>query len=99
MSLKLKVWWIPQIPGDAFEVEVATVEEGKKLCAVLADYDAFQFSNKIKPDYCNMGGIVFSHPGIPEFDWSDVPDDPDEYEDWLKEIAEADARIEAGAQP
>ena len=51
--MKLKVWWIPQIPMKAFEVLVPSVEEGRKLCDVLAQYDAFQFDNKIKPDYCN----------------------------------------------
>ena len=54
----LKVWWIPQVPGEPFEIEVSSAREAKKLLDVLAEYDAFQFENRIKPDYCNAGGLV-----------------------------------------
>lgn len=54
---RFQVWWIPQIPMKAFEVEVSSVAEGAKLLEVLADYDIFQFENKIKPDYVNIGGL------------------------------------------
>lgn len=57
MSKKLQVWWIPQVPMKQFTVEVSSVEEGVKIMDVLADYDAFQFDNNIKPDYCNTGGL------------------------------------------
>jgi hypothetical protein len=53
----MRVWWIPQIPGKAFRVPVASLEEGVKLLIVLADYDLFQYKNSIKPDYSNAGGI------------------------------------------
>jgi hypothetical protein len=53
----MRVWWIPQIPGKAFRVPVASLEEGVKLLIVLADYDLFQYKNRIKPDYSNAGGI------------------------------------------
>lgn len=53
----LQVWWIPQIPMEAFEVDVATVAEGVKILEVLEKYDKFQFDNNIKPDYCNTGGL------------------------------------------
>lgn len=60
---KFKVWWMPQIPMKAFEIEVPTLEEGKRLCDTLAKYDAFQFENRIKPDYANVGGVsVFYEP-------------------------------------
>lgn len=55
---RLQVWWIPQIPMQPFEVEVNSVREAKKLLDVLAKYDAFQFENRIKPDYANAGGLV-----------------------------------------
>lgn len=42
---------------NAFTVDVASVEEGVKIMDVLADYDRFQFENKVKPDYCNTGGL------------------------------------------
>jgi hypothetical protein len=54
----LKVWWIPQVAMKAFEVPVNTVAEAKLLLKTLADYDIFQFENKVKPDYCNTGGLV-----------------------------------------
>ncbi len=54
---QLRVWHIPQVPGKAFNVEVENIEQAKLLLTVLADYDAFQFENRIKPDYCNVGGL------------------------------------------
>jgi len=54
----LQVWWVPQIPmSNTFIVDVSSVEEGAKLMRVLADYDRYQFDNRIKPDYCNAGGL------------------------------------------
>ena len=53
----LRVWWIPQVPMQPFRVEVATVREAKLLLDTLAKYDAFQFENNVKPDYCNAGGL------------------------------------------
>lgn len=71
----LKVWWIPQLPGKAFEVLVASVEEAKKLLNVLAEYDAFQFTNRIKGDYCNAGGLAVYEielvDGMGRGDWVD----------------------------
>jgi len=70
MSVKMKVWWIPQLHGKAFEVNVETVQEGVKIMNTLAEYDLFQFENNIKPDYCNVGGISV-------FDPTDDTDGPD----------------------
>lgn len=67
----LKVWWIPQVPGKPFEVPVATIDEAKKLLDVLAKYDDFQFANRIKPDYCNVGGLVVFEDGA-WLDWTDA---------------------------
>lgn len=54
---QLQVWWIPQIPMKAFEVNVDTVGQAVLLLETLARYDAFQFENRIKPDYSNVGGL------------------------------------------
>jgi len=54
---KLQVWWIPQVPGKAFNVNVNSVEEGVLLMDVLASYDYFQYVHRIKPDYSNAGGL------------------------------------------
>ena len=84
----LCVWWIPQVPGKAFEVEVASVEEGVKLMRVLANYDLFQFENRIKPDFCNAGGLNVwdadsdgeGNPGwVSWYDHETGIDDPEEY--------------------
>ncbi len=72
---KLRVWWIPQAGAteEAFYVPVDTVEEGKKIMDMLAAYDAFQLQNRIKPDYCNTGGVQM---------WNE---DESEWEDWWME--------------
>ena len=53
----LRVWWMPQIPGKAFLVDVKDTTQAKLLLGALAQYDLFQFENKIKGDYCNAGGL------------------------------------------
>lgn len=56
-SGQLQVWWVPQLPMKAFEVDVSSVEEAVKVMDVLADYDLFQYEHNVKPDYCNAGGL------------------------------------------
>jgi len=56
-ELKFRVWWIPQVPMEAFRVTVGSPKEAKNVLKILADYDTFQFENNIKPDYSNMGGL------------------------------------------
>lgn len=49
---------------------------------VLADYDQFQFENRIKPDYCNMGGLLMVDDDGEWVDWYDEEtsiDDPKEF--------------------
>ncbi len=67
----LKVWWIPQVPMKAFEVPVEDIKQAKLLLDTLAKYDLFQFHNKIKPDYCNTGGLSIYQDG----DWCDWCDE------------------------
>ena len=57
MEKKLRVWWIPQVPMNPFYVDVRTIREAKLLLKALAEYDLFQLANKIKPDFCNAGGL------------------------------------------
>ena len=74
----LRVWWIPQIPSNPFHVAVDTPQEAKKLLTVLADYDLFQFENKIKPDYSNAGGLeVYSTQDHEWSEWHDKATDDD----------------------
>lgn len=77
-----RVWWIPQIPGPAFEVSVNSWAEGKALEDVLALYDAFQLQQNIKPDYANAGGTQMSHPDLTCGEWHDIDDDEAEEYGW-----------------
>lgn len=71
-SKKLQVWWIPQVPGKRFSVDVRNPIEAMKILDVLADYDKFQFDNNIKPDYSNAGGLIEWDPTTDEWlDWED----------------------------
>jgi len=79
---KLRVWWIPQIPMDAFYVEVDSVAEGVKIMDVLAEYDTFQLENDIKPDYSNAGGLQMEE-GSDWVDWYDKETGEDDPQEWL----------------
>jgi len=87
MENKLRVWWIPQVGAGAepFYVPVQSVEEGKKVMDMLVAYDAYQLQNRIKPDYCNTGGLQIYNPEIADYeDWyleteDDYFEDVDEY--------------------
>lgn len=69
-EVDLKIYWIPQVPMKAFERPVSSPQEAKKILELLADYDIFQFENKVKPDYSNSGGLqVFD--GEDWVDWED----------------------------
>ena len=90
MDMKLRVWWIPQVPMKPFHVPVSSVEEGAKIMMVLADYDAFQFENNVKPDYCNVGGLQVFDPEDNEYgpdgswrDWHDDETGEDDPIAWL----------------
>lgn len=72
---KLRVWWIPQIPGKPFYVPVSSVDDGVLILKTLTDYDKFQFEANVKPDYCNAGGL----------EMQSTPDDPNSWEDWYDE--------------
>lgn len=70
--MRLKIWWIPQVPMNSFQVEVKSLEEASLLLDVLAEYDKFQFENNVKPDYSNAGGLMMFDEHEQEwFDWED----------------------------
>jgi hypothetical protein len=70
--MKLRVWWIPQIPGKPFYKQVDNLVQAKILLDTLADYDIFQYENRIKGDYCNAGGLQEWDEEEQEwFDWED----------------------------
>lgn len=88
----LQVWWIPQVPGKAFEVEVGSVAEGVLIMDTLAAYDIFQFKNRIKPDFCNAGGLQrwcadSDGEGNPGWeDWFDEDTGIDDVHEYLRSV-------------
>lgn len=66
----LRIWWIPQMPMKPFEVDVPDLQTANLMLDTLAAYDAFQFENRVKPDYCNAGGLSI-YDGTDWFDWYD----------------------------
>ena len=79
--VKLRVWWIPQVPGEPFYVEIKDIEQAVFLIRTLAKYDEFQFKNNIKPDYCNAGGLETLNTEEQEWEewYDDDGDDIDQY--------------------
>lgn len=81
----LRVWWVPQVPGKALYIPVQDLNQAHLLLETLAHYDAFQYTNNIKPDYCNAGGLH-------EFDgedWCDWIDEEtgDEFEAYCERVS------------
>ena len=68
--MHLRIWWIPQVPGKPFRVEVDTLDQARFMLKTLADYDRFQLTEHIKPDYCSVGGVETFEDGE-WVDWSD----------------------------
>lgn len=92
--IKLKVWWVPQVPMEAFEVEVESVEQAVFLMDALGKYDLFQFEHRVKPDYSNAGGLVMFENGewVDWFDDETCEDDPRAYIAGRRAIATAEAK-------
>lgn len=69
----LKVWYIPQIPMPAFEVEVPDLATARIVHDALIGLSLFEFENRVKPDYSDAGGIVrWESDGEGGFAWFDV---------------------------
>lgn len=102
--MKLRVWWVPQFVAriPMFYVAINSLAEGVQILNVLADYDQFQLDNKIKPDYCNEGGIEMFDPDYDEdspegswVNWCDEETGEDDPVEFLKTQAETDSKIVA----
>ena len=55
---KFKAWYIPQVPMKAFEVERGSAAEALAALDLITDFSIFEFDNKVKPDYCDAGGVT-----------------------------------------
>jgi hypothetical protein len=69
----LRIAHYPQVLCEAFYVDVATIDEALKIINVLANYDLFQYHNKIKPNYANM--CVLEYYDEEEHDWLEWNDE------------------------
>jgi hypothetical protein len=89
----IRIWWVPQVGMKSwFSAEVPSIEEGVRLLDTLAKYDIFQLENKIKPDFCNAGGlqhwVADTGEGSPGWvDWSDEESGEDDPRRYLEEKA------------
>lgn len=84
--MRFRVWHIPQLGmKNLFYVPVPDAATGKLVLKALAEYDLFQFHNKVKPDYCNAQGLECTD------DDDDLDADWAEYneEDYFLEFSEA----------
>ena len=86
--MKLRVFWIPQIPMKSFHVPVESLEQAAKILNVLAAYDLFQYENQVKGDFCNQGGLEkldekdnTDSPYGTWVEWCD-PETGDDFEEW-----------------
>jgi hypothetical protein len=85
----LKVSYIPQIPGNPYEVIIQRLpglsdEDYLKQAAQVLDavvgLSIFEFDNRIKPDYSDLPSISRWENDGEGFDWFDV--DESDYETW-----------------
>lgn len=71
---KFKIWYVHQMPSEAFEREVADPATGQQILDIIYELALFQFANNMIPDYANTGGVVYLDE---DGDWSDY--NPDEW--------------------
>ena len=90
----LAVHWFPQIPCKPFAVPVADVADAVRVMDMLADYDAFQYDHRIKPDYSNAGVLSLwvgdcDGEGTPGWeDWCDDETGESNPHAWLAALTE-----------
>jgi len=83
----LRVWHIPQVPGNPFHVKVKSPEQAIDIMNILADYDLCQLENKIKPDYSSLQGLEIFEDGEWIEWYSDDGDEIQEYAETLQELS------------
>lgn len=67
----LRVWHIPQVPGEAFRLDVPSIDVAMPVLNALAAYDLFQLKHNIKPDFANAQGLEVLEGG----EWVEWMDD------------------------
>ena len=87
MKKKLRVSHFPQVPCKAFVVEVESLKEAKLIFDTLANYDDFQYRNKIKPDYSNYTILEeWSEEDNDWIDWVDEETGIDNLDEYFEEM-------------
>lgn len=68
----LRVWYVPQVPGKPYEVDMPTQDLATAVLVLdaIIGLSNFEFENRIKPDYSDMAGIA----RFDGDDWEDVDD-------------------------
>ena len=78
-AMRFRVWHSPQLGAQTVYVQCNSLATAISLMDVLADYDIFQYENRIKPDYANANGVqYYDHE---DGEWSDF-DVENELEDY-----------------
>lgn len=71
----LRVWYIPQVPMNAFTVNVPDLKTGVLVLETLEKFSEFEYQNRVKPDYSDVGGINRWENHGDGWDWYDVDED------------------------
>ena len=94
---KLRIAHYPQIPCTPFYVEVAGLNDARRMMQTLAEYDLFQLTHRIKPDFCNMQTLEMYDGVAGEWvAWVDEEtgiDDLDEYFDFLQSVKDDETNV------
>lgn len=56
---KFKIYYIHQVPGDAYERDVPSAEVGLQILDAIYDVALYQFDSGMIPDYANAGGVMY----------------------------------------
>lgn len=67
----LRVWYCPQVPCPALKIPAPDLATARIVYNALIDLSTFEFDHRIKPDYCDMGGIERFEDG----EWCGVEDE------------------------
>jgi hypothetical protein len=70
MAKRFKAWYIPQVPMKPFEIEASTAAKAQTILNIIINFSIFEFENKVKPDYCDAGGV--SEWNVGEQEWVDI---------------------------
>lgn len=86
---QLRVVHYPDVPGKPFTVSVTSLEEAQRTMTMLADYDQFQYQQKLKGDYSSTSFLEELEDGE-WVDWSDEETGISNVDEYFEFIAECE---------